>query len=149
MGKTSKKSRSGLTLIEIMVAITVIIVGVLGAMMYRYHSALDARKADVKIGAARVGLLLLEDWKGTHGNTLPPTRDETGLKVTGSGGNYTVTLEGGTGATYYAVLPATPTLVTLNGVEMKELRVEVFWSRSGTPSAEDNDGSVTLKDWTD
>ncbi len=141
-----RKNSSGLTLIEVMVAITVIVIGVLGAMMYRYHSALDARKADIKIGAARVGLLLLEDWKGRHGITLPSDIVETDLNVTGSGGNYTVTLGGGTGATYNAILTTTPD--SLDG-SMKELRVEVFWNRSGTPSATDNDGSIVLKDWTD
>lgn len=67
MHRTSRKHRSGLTLIEIMVAILVIVIGVLGAMMYRYYSVLDARKADVKIASARIGLMLLEGWNGTGG----------------------------------------------------------------------------------
>ena len=145
MKTRSVKNRSGLTLIELMIAITVIVVGVLGAMMYRYHSALDARRADVKIGAARVGLLLLGDWKGTRGTTWPSDISETGLNVTGSSGNYTVTLAGGTGATYNARLTTGPD--SLDG-SMIELRAEVFWSRGGTPGPTNNKGSVTLKDWT-
>lgn len=68
MDKTLGKNRSGFTLIEIMVAIIVIVVGVLGAMMYRYHTAINARKADVKIASARIGLMLLEGWNGMGGN---------------------------------------------------------------------------------
>jgi len=63
-----KKRNTGLTLIEIMVAMTVITIAITGAMGFRYYSALDARKADVQITAARLGLLLLESWKGTGGN---------------------------------------------------------------------------------
>lgn len=148
MEPTPTKTRSGLTLIELMIAITVVVIGILGAMMYRYHSALDARRADVKMGAARVGLLLLEEWKGTLGTTMPSDISETGLNVTVAGNNYTVTLSGGTGAKYYAELMNPPSLVTLKGIEMKELRVEVFWKRGGAPSAADNDGSIVLKDWT-
>lgn len=64
--KTSKRY-SGLTLVEIIVAAVVIIVAILGAIAYRYHCVLDARKADVQITAARVGLMLLDGWKGMGG----------------------------------------------------------------------------------
>lgn len=62
-----KKQRIGLTLIEIMVAIVVVVVAVIGAMSFRYYCAVDARKADVHMTAARIGWMLLEDWKGTGG----------------------------------------------------------------------------------
>lgn len=60
-------SLAGLTLVEVMVAIVVIMIAVIGAMGYQYHSALDARKADVQITAARLGSMLLYDWKGSGG----------------------------------------------------------------------------------
>ena len=57
------------TLIEVMVAIIILSVGVLGAAGYRYYCALDARKADEHITAARLGLLLLESWNGVNAST--------------------------------------------------------------------------------
>ena len=73
--KTIRKKRiSGLTLVEIMVGVVVIVVGVLGAAGHRYYSALDARKADTHITAARIGATLLETWKATGGSlTFDPT----------------------------------------------------------------------------
>ena len=67
MRKTGKNPTYGLTLIEVMIAIVIIIVAVLGSVLYRYHSALGARKADVNMTAARIGLLLLETWEGSGG----------------------------------------------------------------------------------
>ena len=64
-----KKRIAGLTLIEIMVSVVIIIVGVLGAAGYRYYCALDARKADIQITTARVGSMLLETWKATGGSS--------------------------------------------------------------------------------
>ena len=73
-----KTQRKGLTLIEVMVAAVVIVVAVLGAMAFRYVTALDARKADIQISAARVGLLLLEGWKAEKGvNTYNPASEFT------------------------------------------------------------------------
>lgn len=64
MGAKRPKSRTGITLIEVMGAIVIITIAVLGASGYRYYSALDARKAAVQSTAARVALLLSENWRG-------------------------------------------------------------------------------------
>ena len=58
---------AGITLIEVMVTIVIISIAVIGAAGYRYHSALNARKANVQITAARIALLMLESWKGQGG----------------------------------------------------------------------------------
>jgi len=111
-----------MTLIEIMVGILVIVIGVLGAMMYRYHSALDARKGDVHANAGRVALLILEGWKGAagtvdaSGNIIYIPSDGIGINntliadgsyvtITSNGSdNYTIDLTGGTNTIYYAQL---------------------------------------------
>lgn len=62
-----KKRNTGLALVEIMLAITVIVVAVIGAMGFRYYSALDARKADTQISATMVCSLLLESWRSVGG----------------------------------------------------------------------------------
>lgn len=58
---------AGITLVEIMVTTVIIAVAVIGAAGYRYHSTLNARKADVQITAARLALLMLDSWKGQGG----------------------------------------------------------------------------------
>ncbi|MHC4645457.1 MAG: type IV pilus modification PilV family protein [Planctomycetota bacterium] len=71
MSARRTKSRSGVTLIEIIVATVVILVAIIGAMSYRYYSILDARNAKVYATAGRVGSLLLENWRGTGGRSTP------------------------------------------------------------------------------
>ncbi|MDO8336408.1 MAG: prepilin-type N-terminal cleavage/methylation domain-containing protein [Candidatus Saccharibacteria bacterium] len=63
------KSKIGLTLIEIMVAILIISVAVIGAMGFRFYCITDAKKADVQANAARIGSMMLETWKGLGGGT--------------------------------------------------------------------------------
>jgi len=70
---SGKRHASGLTLIEVMVAMAVIIVGIIGAMGFRYYSILDARKADVQIGASRLSSMLLEGWKSAAGYSAADT----------------------------------------------------------------------------
>jgi len=69
-----RKSASAFTLVEVMGAILILLVATLGASAYRYHAALDARKAAAHAGAARVCLLLCESWRGVKGTeTYDPT----------------------------------------------------------------------------
>lgn len=63
-----KKQKKALTLIEIMAAMALIFVAVIGAMSFRYYCALDARKADVQITAARLASTLLQAWRATQGS---------------------------------------------------------------------------------
>lgn len=134
MGSKPVKIRSGLMLIEIMIAIVVVVVGILGAMMYRYHSALDARRADIQVGAGRVALLILEGWKGAAGDLAYDPSSDIGLQVLNSDditisgtGPYTVQLTGGTDTTYEATLTFDED-VTGNGEDddgIRKLTVEV------------------------
>ncbi len=55
---------AGMTLIEIMAAIVIISIAVIGASGYRYYSTLDARRATNQSTAARIALLLSENWRG-------------------------------------------------------------------------------------
>jgi len=50
-----------------MSAILVLAIAVIGASSYRYYNALDVRKADAHITAARIGYLLCESWRGLQG----------------------------------------------------------------------------------
>ena len=72
--KRWSKPASGFTFIEIMGAILVLTVAMLGASAYRYYAALDTRKAHLQTTAARISSLLLETWHGTSDpNTFDPT----------------------------------------------------------------------------
>ncbi|MHC4461118.1 MAG: type IV pilus modification PilV family protein [Planctomycetota bacterium] len=62
------KYKAGITLVEEMAAILILSVAVIGASGYRYHSALDARKADQRAAATRIALLLCENWRGISGD---------------------------------------------------------------------------------
>lgn len=61
------KFATAVTLIEVMVAILILSIAVLGASGFRYYAAMDVRKADVQITAARLASLLLYGWKGNGG----------------------------------------------------------------------------------
>jgi len=67
------KSAAGFTLVEVMTAILILSVAVIGASGYRYYAALDARRAAMQMTGARVALLLCESWRGlSDPNTFDP-----------------------------------------------------------------------------
>jgi Tfp pilus assembly protein PilV len=80
-------NKTGFTLVEVMVAMVIIIIGIVGAMGFRYFCVLDAKKADAQITAARIATLLLEDWKGAGGLAYVPNTNlssSSGLTVAAS-----------------------------------------------------------------
>jgi prepilin-type N-terminal cleavage/methylation domain-containing protein len=101
--KTLHSGTSGFTLVEVMIAVLLLSVAVIGASGYRYYAALDARKAAMQMTAARTCLLLCESWRGLKGDT---TYDPT----THLGPDLTLTPADGDGAA-----PAVPQDFTLLG----------------------------------
>ena len=76
MGRIRKQRNKGLTLVEVMVAAAAVLIIVVGAMNFQFYCALDARKADVRATAGRLGLLLLEGWNTQGGiETYNPIAD--------------------------------------------------------------------------
>jgi type II secretory pathway pseudopilin PulG len=65
MERVRKNRNSGLTLIEVMISMLVIMIVVIGAVSYMYACIWNAKRADVRITATRVGQLLVETWKLT------------------------------------------------------------------------------------
>ena len=114
MERAKRHQESGLTLIEVMVSLMVVLVGLLGAMMYRQFSTSNARLADVHAGAGKVGLLILEGWKGAAGRLNYNPQTDIGTEVLGSAdisigtingsGQYPVQLTGGTDTYYFVSL---------------------------------------------
>ncbi len=114
--RTSKiRSRRAFTLVDIMIATTILLIALIGTSSFRYYTTLDARKATARITAARIGRMLCENWRGIKGiETYDPTAHfGSTLTITQSTagpdkpedftllGNYTVTLNG---ANYYMTL---------------------------------------------
>ena len=149
------KFAAGLTLIEIMIAIAGLLVAVIGTSAFRYYAALDARRADVYMTAARVGLLFCESWRGVKGSDSydPTVYSDSDLTVTaGEGpdapeeftpfGSYIVVANN---ATYY---------VTLSWKDVNDglraLNVVVAWAQRGhrEASIEDTDKLFQLTAYT-
>jgi hypothetical protein len=73
------KFASAVTLIEVMLAMTILVIAALGALSYQYYAAAHARIARAQITGVRTAQLLLEDWKSTGGS------EEYDLAVLGLG----------------------------------------------------------------
>jgi len=54
-------------MIEVMIALGGFLVAIIGALSFQYYCAVDTREADVRAGANRVALLMLEGWRGSGG----------------------------------------------------------------------------------
>ena len=63
-----KLNCAGSTLIGTMVAITIILLAIIGTSNFRYHAALDSRKANALVEASAIALLLSESWLGIQGD---------------------------------------------------------------------------------
>jgi len=130
-------SRRGVSLVDTMVAVTILLIALLGTSTLRYTAALDARRADARTTAARIALLLCESWRGLDGDeTYDPTAHlGSDLKVAqGAGpaypedftllGSYTVAFDDGTGVDNYM------TTLSWKDVQpgLRALNVTVAWA---------------------
>lgn len=61
-------ARKGISVIDAMVAVSILAVAALGTSQYRYYSTLDAKKADLQLSASRLALLFCEYWHGLDGD---------------------------------------------------------------------------------
>jgi len=156
-GMTIKRSKSetGVTLIEVMVSIVILLVAVTGTFGYRYYAALDARRAAMRRTSARIGLLLCESWRGVKGDSTydPITYLGSDLAITTSTGpaepngftplgSYTVVSND---ATYYATMSWKDVSTGL-----RALNVVVAWAQReiGTANLNDADKSFALTTYT-
>jgi prepilin-type N-terminal cleavage/methylation domain-containing protein len=145
------KSKKAFTIIEVVIAITVLLIAILGTSAYRYYAALSARRADLHISAARTALLLCEGWSGVGGSksfdpvgafgadlnitiSVGPTEPDTFEKL----GSYKILLEGND---YYVTLSSKDL-----AAELRVLNVIVSWDQAGrgTDSFENADKSYLL-----
>lgn len=73
----------GLTLIEVMVSLLIILIIVIGVITYMYATAKNAKEADVRATAGRIALLLLESWKanGAVVSSFDPANSSENINV--------------------------------------------------------------------
>jgi hypothetical protein len=146
----------GVTLIEAVMAITILAIAAIGAMSYQYHAARHASIARGQITATRTAQLLLEDWKSYCFDGEVDNYDPTGLglgfseplpvppeltygEVPGEplhNAIYTITVDG---LPMYVMLKWKIIDDSIAGVSLWELSVIIGFERIG---AEDGNGSA-------
>ncbi|MBN2589344.1 MAG: prepilin-type N-terminal cleavage/methylation domain-containing protein [Sedimentisphaerales bacterium] len=153
-----RQHNKGFTLIEILISLVIIAVAVVGAVMFRYFSANNARISDVHTGAGQVCLLILEGWKGAGGHTDYNPNTEIGPEIqassdisigTISSGQYPVQLTGGTN-TYYFVSLAYDEDVDGDGTDdsgIRKLTVAVTYYGSGSQNKTGYAKTVKVSDF--
>ena len=149
--KTRKiRCRRGVSLVGTMVAVTILLIALIGTSTFRYAAAMDGRKARAHTAAARVALALGESWRGSKGDiTLDPTlfggSDMTVSASSWNGhekpddftllGNYAVVLDDDDpdSLNYYATM-------SWKDVQpgLRALNVSVAWAQRG-PGADDTE----------
>ena len=73
--------RHGFTLTEVMISILIVMILATGATGYQYASTRDVKISEVQATAARIGMLLLESWKGQQGDTAFDPEDVFGSEM--------------------------------------------------------------------
>ena len=145
-----KHSQSGFSLIEIMTAVAVIGIIVVGAASFKCQANVDARRAEIGISATRLTLMLCESWRGYGGLTsYDPVSSLSGwLDITSDSGPEKpsdFTLLG----SYKIVFNGTNCYVTLSWKDvyssLRALNVEITWQQKGLEAAEFSDCDKTFK----
>ncbi len=135
-GRHKRFRRGGFSLIDVMVAVAVLVMAIVGTSSFRYHSNLDCRRAERQSAAARAALLLSESWRGTGGDEA---YDPVGYLSS------TVTIEEGDGpdapdgytalGSYEVTVNGTICYATLAWKDgddgLRELNVQLMWSQRG------------------
>jgi hypothetical protein len=155
--KRSIKHCSGSTLISSLVAVTILLIALLGTSSLRYHASLDGRKAAAQTTAARIAQVVCESWRGWQG-------DLTYDPVSHLGSNLTVsTLTTGpsvpSGFTLqgkYKIIPdlnendtnGSDYYLTLSYKDiqsgLRALNVVISWAQKGATGYENVDKTFTL-----
>jgi prepilin-type N-terminal cleavage/methylation domain-containing protein len=138
--------RTGLTLVEVMMAVSVIVIAALGTLCYEYLCVDHVHIARAQLTATRIGQLLIEDWKSTGGALDYSPEDLNmgfALPPEPSPGEFVTTVDG------------LPLFISTNrsevdkddsiGTKLYEIEVSVRWKKDfsdGVPA--DDDPAVIL-----
>lgn len=132
--------RQGFSIEEVMLSMAIIIIVALGTMSFQYQGVEHSRAAEAQMAAARIGQLLLEDWKSTGGvSNYDPNTLGLGFITVITSVSYTITLDY---QTFYIQLAqqlapvasgANPDPVA--GVTLQQLSVTISWRKDFAPGA--------------
>ena len=135
-----------MTLVEVMLAVTIIVVAALGTLCYEYLCADHVRFARAQLAATRIGQLLLEDWKSAGGaDNYNPEDLQMGFSLPAE-------LPAGT---YMTTVDNLPLYITMDyedvatddfaGVTLRKIAVVVRWKNdTGRGVVTEDDPSVVL-----
>lgn len=129
------------SLVDTMVAVVILLIAIIGTSIFRYNAVLDGRRFDSHATAARVGLMLSENWRGINGDpafdptelsTVDLTVDENTRSFPDKPsdftllGTYTVTLNDVHGVSYHTIL-------SWKDIQsgLRALNVVVAWAQRG------------------
>jgi hypothetical protein len=59
--------RSAFTIVDIMIAVAILVIAILGTSVNRYNGVISARKADLQTTAVQTAQFLCEGWNGVRG----------------------------------------------------------------------------------
>ena len=68
MTRHTRRSRSGVSLVEVATAIIVLTISMLGTAGYRHHAAIQSKRAQAKVNATRAAQALIDTWCGLYGD---------------------------------------------------------------------------------
>ena len=136
MTTLNKTARKGFTHIDVLIALAILVISILGTSVYQYQAELNAHKADVQATAVRTAALLCVGWSGEDGVTAfdPVSTFGADLTITASSGpsapsgftslgSYRVVIDN----FYYF---ATLSYKDLSGAKVRALNVVISWERA-------------------
>ena len=159
--KSKIRCRRGVSLIGTMVAVTILLIALIGTSTFRYAAALDGRRAGTQTTAARVALTLCESWRGVKGDQVydPTAHLSSDLEITNSSegpdkpedfillGNYVVVLDYIESVNYNVTLSwkdVQPGLRALNVVVAWASRDQGALTKQDTGAATDKSFGLTV-----
>jgi type II secretory pathway pseudopilin PulG len=135
----------GMTLVEVMIAVAVVIIAALGTMCYEYLCIDHVRIARAELTATRIGQLLIEDWKSDGGSLdYNPEDLHMGFSLPDDLPTNCVTVVDGL-PLHISMTHSKVDTDPFTGTELSEISVVVSWKRyfgSGAPA--DDDPRVAL-----
>jgi prepilin-type N-terminal cleavage/methylation domain-containing protein len=139
-------NRRGMTLIEVMLAVAIVIIAALGAMCYEYLSVNHVRFARAQLAATRVGQILIEDWKSTGAaDNYNPEYLQMGFDTTSPlpNGSCETTIDGL--PLYISFSSDDVARDDVAGITLRQINVIVHWNQNfGQGAATADDPGVSL-----
>jgi len=81
VNRRRKKFAAAVTLVEVMAAAAVLVVVIIGASAYRYHAALQEKRAAMQMTSSQFASLLCESWRGAGSTEMYDPRTALGASL--------------------------------------------------------------------